>query len=240
MHLFELAKNRGFQYAIAITMLWHFFWFFAVTIDVKTPAAKSRQDFRVHFVGPVLSDDAFNMIVALKPELSQTRYHIPEDFTQNLEPATGSLDRRSPGDLVSVPMGRTTWSALRGTIQGEKPYADTDFYHKFSIDVAKSPFSVSGDLKDRDLLYLPDVPKQPLSLKLEQPSGVSDAEFEITVDPSGTVTRVENLISSGDPEADLMWQRYLRKWQFMPLERVGKAPVQKGQVRVTFDRKNKI
>jgi len=238
MFLTEAVKNRGFQYAIAISVLWHLFWFFAITIDIKAPASKHRPDLKVYFLGPVLSDDAFNMIVALKPELSETSYRAPEDFSQNLEPEMGTLERLSPGDLVSVPLGRATWGALRGVIKAEKPYADTEFYQKFSIDIVKSPFPIQGDLKRRDILYLPELPEEPLALNLEEPALIPEAEFELTVSDSGEVTRVENIISSGQPEVDLTWQRYLKKWQFMPQERKAKKGPQKGIVRVTFNPKS--
>ena len=235
MPILGLLKNRGFQYAILVACVWHLFWFFAVHIDVNAKTQKTPQDLKIYFVGPVLSDDAFNMMVALKPELSQTQYSVPDSFTESLEPEQGRLGRHEPGDLVSVPLGRTTWSALSGLLGNDKPYADTDFYQRFSIDLMKSPFRIEGELKDREILHLPDLPKRPADLNFDKTATLDKGQFELTVDASGQVTRVETLISNGDPEIDLLWNRYLKEWQFMPLEAQAGDRVQQGEVHVSLE-----
>jgi len=229
----EVFKNPGYQYAMLASVLWHLFWFFGLAVDVKAPEEKVRPDLKIHFLGPVLSDDAFNMIVATKPELSRTFYKSAETFEEALEPEAGQLDRRQPGDLLSVPLGRTTWGALRGSLPEEKPYAHEEFIDKFSIDIIESPFPVEGDLKDRDLFHLPDLPKKAPPLSEEMPSAGA-AEFRVRVDAEGVVRKIENVISSGDPETDLVWQRYLKKWQFMPLDVPEGDAVQEGLIKVRY------
>ncbi len=229
----DSLRNRGFQIAIACSLSWHAFWLFAVTADF-TPAEPARKPMRIYFLGPVLTDDSFNMLVAGKPELSATHYLAAEEsVAQNLEPPLENLGRQQPGDLVSVPSGGATWSILRGVLQTDQVRSAPLFAEKFNVDIARSPFPISGPIAKRGLIHVP-----PPSLSLASVGGddmmLLEAVFEITVDPKGDVTRVDILSSSGDSGRDVVWQNYLKKWQFFPLDAFSDGD-QKGQIRIRPD-----
>ena len=223
-------REKGFQYAIAGSLLWHFFWLFVVAVNFSGGAVEARKNTRIYFIGPVLSDHAFNVLLSNKPEMSQTIYRTLPEIEETLEPEIENLGRQSPGDAVSVPTGRSSWSHLQGVLRASAPgHHDALFYEKFQADIAASPFPVSGDLQKRDILYLPDLPLAASAAREGAPSG--EAVFKLTVSADGKVTRAENTVSSGDASLDLVWQKYLEGWQFLPLEG-GSGPDQTGQVRL--------
>lgn len=226
----ELSESRPLRTAILASLLWHLIWLFVIFIDVSDPPAKPRLDPKIYFVGPILSDDAFNMILASKPEFSTTVYRSEAQTAPGLEPQTQEMERPEPGDLVSVPMGQSTWATLRGHMKDEKPYPETLFQKKLPISLISTPFKIEGEeLAERGLLSVPTIPRLPdptLS------NTWTDPEFEITVSGLGKVTEAKLTISSGDPQADLVIGRYLQQWQFIPLEESEQARDQKGTVRI--------
>ena len=227
-------KERGFQLAIIGSVVWHFFWLFGVQVNEYPHERSGSSKTRIYFLGPVLTDEAFNMIVSTKPELSETLYRSASQLIQTLEPEIENLSRHTPGDLVSIPFGQRTWHSLRGILEIQRQRQPSYFYEKFSVDIIKSPFPLTGDLAKRDLFYLPQLPRKPD--RLLYPEGITvgpEALFEITVNAKGEVTKVENIVSTGNPEEDLIWNRYLKDWQFMPFPGES-GPNQKGQLRVGF------
>jgi hypothetical protein len=226
--------NRSFLAALVVSVLWHLFWFFVVTVKVQLPAATARSQMRIYFIGPVLNDDAFNLIVQEKPELSKTVYRNPSFEPESLEPSTSAMNRRRPGDLTSVPFGRNSWKSFGGVLSSTKPLAGADFIERFSIDIAKSPFTIEGALKDRGIFTIPPLPKQNVSLNSSDARASEISAFEITVNPAGEVVKITNLISGGDPSLDLEWRRYLKSWEFLPLPDNVEQVDQKGTVHLEF------
>ena len=226
---FEIFRNRGFQYAAVGSLLWHAFWLFGVSANF-TPAGAAPKPTRIYFLGPVLTDDSFNMILATKPELSETRYVADAALAQELEPALENLGRQSPGDLVSVPSGGATWNILRGVLESGRARSAPPFAEKFNVDIAAGPYPVTGALAERGLLR---VPKPPPSLTApgEEDAGLSEAVFALTVNAQGDVVSADVRASSGSPERDLEWRDYLKKWQFVPLPSYLTSD-QKGEVRI--------
>ncbi len=219
MSLVVFLKQRGVQYGVAGSVIWHLFWMFAISVTFVSPAI-DRKATRIHFIGPVLSDDAFNTIVSLKPEVSETFYRSAETLAgETLEPEIGALGHQSPGDIVSVPTGSAAWNLLRGTLG--RSGSDTPFDEKLQVRILESPYPITGNLKDRDLFFVPPAPAL----------AAGEAEFELTVDAGGKVASAENIASSGNPETDRAWQSHLKAWQFMPADESAPAK-QTGRVRV--------
>jgi len=91
---------------------------------------------------------------------------------------------------------------------------------------------VSGAARNRKLLYKPELPvKHILPTEFESDSSVT-VKFKIS--RHGFVEGPECITSSGSSEIDQMALRYIRKWQFAPVEDVSE-PAQEGMVRVVFD-----
>lgn len=229
----EFQESRPLRVAVLASLLWHLVWLFVIFIDVEDPVSKAKLEPKIYFVGPILTDDAFNMILEVKPEFSTTTYRSGDLSSPTLEPQPQEMERPDPGDLVSVPLGQSTWSRLRGKIQGEKPYPQTLFRKKLAVkQLAEPPFPITGsDLKGRALLSVPVFPRIPIRGEALR----ADPEYELTVSGAGIVTEARLEISSGDPEVDRVLGRYLSQWQFVPLEERLRATSGKGRVRVPLD-----
>ncbi len=232
----ELFYNRGYRYAVILSLLWHLFWLFFIRVDVDIASKVAKRNMKIYFVGSVLSDDTFNMLLETKPELSQSIYKPTDEMRQSLEPSTGAMMRRMPGDLVSVSVGRNTWNSLNGISRDDKLYTNRDLYERFPINLSESPYPIEGELKGRAILYLPKQPKRPVGLE-DTTLTNGRAEYEIAVNPAGDMISIVNRTSSGSPDIDILWQAYLKKWQFFPLK--GAATTnQKGTITLTFASKN--
>lgn len=230
----ELQNSRPLKTAIAVSLLWHLIWLFVITIDMESPGNRPKLEPKIYFVGPILSDAAFNMILAEKPEFSTTVYRGQQSpAAPSLEPQPQAMERAEPGDLVSIPLGQSTWSSLRGHLKSEKPYPEVLFRKKLQpTAVVRPPFPVgNGPLENRSLLSVPAFPELPNRGEVPW----VDPEFELTVSGEGIVQEARLAVSSGDPETDRVIERYLKQWQFVPSEESARGSVERGRVRVPAD-----
>ena len=189
--------------------------------------AKART--RIVSLGPVLDDKMFRALIETKPEYSQTFYRRLSDFSSPVEIQAKTVERYSRGSVVSMPFGKKTWNAIRGLIGGTKASPEHEFISRIKIGYAAESAGIEGELKDRPLLSRPEEPMPPAG------SGPStknaEATIEFTVDPSGLVNQAQVVVSSGNPELDLLWVRYLKGWQFAPLSLENRAGDQKGKIK---------
>ena len=105
---------------MGVSVLWHLFWFFAVTIVVTPPAERPKAMPRVTALGPVLDDAIFRTLVESRPEVSKAFYRQPADFSTATDVPTETLQHYAPGDVVSVPTGKKFSSALKDALAGSK------------------------------------------------------------------------------------------------------------------------
>lgn len=211
-------RNRGIQYGIAASLLWHSLWIFVIAIDVSDPEHSGRRDIAINFMGPVLTDDAFNLIVSGLPRISDSEYALPDSFGEALEPRKVQMQRYVPNGLNSLSLGRSTWQELSDFVSTDKPIAAMDVAAELQIEGLRSPFPISGGLSERKVVNVP-LMQNSKSIK-ENFSEAIDAEYELLVSGSGDVIDVLRRVSSGNPELDNYWIRYLKSWKFESLNGV--------------------
>ncbi len=118
--------DRPLLLGILISFLWHFFWFFSVTITVgpsKNISHKART--RSVSLGAVLDDTIFRTLVESRPQVSEAFYRHMSDFRPApAEPEVPTSPRHAPGDVVSVPFGKKYADALKEIVSGDKPSPD--------------------------------------------------------------------------------------------------------------------
>lgn len=221
--------NRSFFLGLFFSLLWHVFWFFSVQIAVSPEKAKIKTHPKVVSLGAVLDDAIFKTLVETKPQFSETFYRQEADFTTPLEPVIQKIERHAPGDVVSVPMGQRFMTSLRGLVGGRKSEPVYEFVPRIAPSVVDDASSIEGEVRSRKVVTRPTEPL----LRPNAPASLKSAEVEIlfTVDTLGAVTAAEVASSSGDAESDLLWVRYLKDWQFAPLDLRRPAAPQTGRAR---------
>ncbi len=224
-------RDRSFIWALAVSVLWHCFWFFSVTIVVSPPRKQEKNRPKMVSLGPVLNDRIFKTLVETKPQFSQTFYRQPSDLLKPMEVPTRTIERHAPGDVVSLPEGKNFFNSLKALIGGSKSSPDYEFAEKLPAPVTGTPYEIEGELKNRQVLSLPEEPSLPPGADPSFKN--SRTEIEFTVETSGSVDVAQVVSSSGDLSVDLAWMKYLRSWQFVPLQ-AGNASDQKGRAKFRF------
>ena len=213
-------NDRPFFWAALFSLLWHFFWFFSVTITVGPSEWARRTKTRSVALGPVLDDEIFKTLVENRPQVSEAFYRHMSDFEPPMPsaPEAPAIERHAPGDVVSVPFGKKFIARLKEFMDGDKP----------SPDFAAGSFiafeSLEGEVRNRPLLSRP--PRPDFSEEQRSTLGGSEVLLEFTVGASGQVTDARVLVSSGDPAADRLWEEYLEGWRFTA------GPEEKGRTRL--------
>ncbi len=122
----SLIPDRAFVLALAISVLWHFFWFFSVRIVVSTPRKVEKARPELVSLRPAIDDALFKTLVDTKPEITQSFYRRPADFEAAADLPPQAAERYSPGDIVSVPFGKRFLATLKNFVGGVKPSSDFD------------------------------------------------------------------------------------------------------------------
>ena len=188
--------DRSFFFAFLVSLLWHLFWFFSVTIVVTPPKKSLKTQPVIVSLGPVLNDAIFKTLVESRPEISKAFYRPPADFSTATEIPIQTIERYSPGDVVSIPLGKKFMNTLKDILEGSKISHDADDY-----------FELSGAAGRFQILSRPPAPGGKFF------AGQS-TEIEFSIDAHGRVLDPEVVMSSGDASVDLTWENHLRQWIF--------------------------
>lgn len=230
----RLFQNKTFMTALGLSILWHAFWFFSLTISVNPNKKIIKSRPKIVSLGPVLDDKIFRTLIENKPELSTTFYRRLADFSSPVEIQTKTAERYTPGSVVSLPFGKKSWNRVRGLIAGSKVSPEHEFISKINIGFADEASGIDGELKNRPVLSKAGEPTFPIDM--DPAFKNSEVTIEFTVDISGMVSEAQVISSSGSPNIDLLWVRYLRHWQFAPLSADQSVSDQKGTVKFHFPR----
>ncbi len=198
--------DRSFLFALLVSMLWHLFWFFSVTIVVMPPKKIPGIQPKIVSLGPVLDDAIFKTLVESRHEISKAFYRQPADFSSATEVPMQTIERYSSGDVVSVPLGKKFMNTLKDLVGGGK----------VSPDAGLPQWDLAGAEDYFEFLGVSDVP--PILSRPPVPGGAfsagQSAEIEFSIDARGKVLSPKVVFSSGEPSADLAWENHLRQWIF--------------------------
>lgn len=115
---------------ITLSLAWHFFWFFALTITVSPEKIRHLARPRIVSLGSVLDDTMLRTLVDTRPQPSEAFYRHLTDFT----PVTGvplkTVGRVSPSDVVSLPYEKKLSAFFRNILSGEKTSPADEFLPK--------------------------------------------------------------------------------------------------------------
>ncbi len=213
-------RDRSFLFAFAVSVLWHLFWFFSVTIVVTPEKSKRLSMTKTVSLGPVLDDALFRTLVESRPEVSKAFYRPLTDFESVAEIPAQIMERHAGGDVASLPMGKNFSQFLKRLVGGNKALPENASDHPgFSGD--SSFFELTGEISKDQILSYPPAPKGFLPEALE---------MEFTLAADGKVLEIEIIRSSADPAEDQRWENYLRQWLFLPAPVLGDSGPLKGKV----------
>lgn len=228
--------HRLFWLGLLISILWHFFWFFAVKITVNPAAMLARQKPRVVSLGPVLDDTIFRTLAENKPKYTETFYRRLSDFSFATDLKVETLSRFSSGEVVSVPLSKRALDAMREALGGVKGIPDFGAipFPGSSAEEAK----IEGEAASLQILSKPPKPQFPFGVNPEYKFAETVVEF--AVDAKGSISRAQVFVSSGSQEADAVWVSYVREWQFSPFSTSASETQEKiGRIRLLFDERGR-
>src|SRR3989338_1705844 len=145
-------RSNGFRYGLILSVLWHLLWLFAVRVDVNAARSPFGVKPSIHFMGAVIDDTFFEVLVKSRPESGRTAYRALET-EEILEPSPVELTRELPEGIVHTPFVSSS-RALVGVLGGKRGLADNVLGRTLSFQTLQSPYPLSGALSDRDLYYL--------------------------------------------------------------------------------------
>ncbi len=195
--------DRSFLFAVAVSVLWHLFWFFSVTIVVTPPNAKKPSPTKFVSIGPVLDDTIFETLVSSRPEYSKAFYRELSDFDAATELPAPAVERREIGDVTSLPVDVRSARSPR-----QLSFSPSDY------------FKLSGDVDPQQILSRPEPPDV---------NDVRPVELDFEIDGAGKVLSIDVAVSSGDPQLDQRWEDHLRQWLFIPAPVLGAEGRAKGR-----------
>jgi hypothetical protein len=220
-------RDKAFLSALGLSVLWHSFWFFSISVTVvskQPPQARPK----VVSLGPVLDDSIFRTLVETRPELSETFYRRLTDYAKPVELDVQTMERRAPGDIVSLPVGRRILSSIKSLTSGDKISPEMEFGSRLKSGYSEEIDGLEGEVRDRLLLSRPETPALPAGFKESLRS--IEIIFEFSVDQDGYVLEQTTLVSTGNRTVDVLWENYLKGWRFEP-SRETSAKSQKGKIR---------
>jgi len=142
--------DRSFLFAFSVSVLWHLFWFFSVTIVVTPAKIKSATQTKTVFLGPVLNDAIFRTLVESRPEVSKAFYRKLAEYEPATEVPTQTIERHASGDVTSLPEGKNFAQSLKALIGGSKSAPEG------WADLPAPVLGGSGPLKGKEIFKSPD------------------------------------------------------------------------------------
>ena len=128
-----MRADKSFAMALGLSLLWHAFWFFSLTISLNPNKKTAKLKPKIVSLGAVLDDKIFRTLVENRPEISRTFYRRLSDFSSPVELETKTAERYSQGSVVSLPFGRKSLSRVHGLIGGSKTAPEHEFISKIKI-----------------------------------------------------------------------------------------------------------
>ena len=229
-----MFKNRVFNAAFIFSLTWHIVCMSAVDVVILPGRYKARNLTSVSFLGPILEETALQIMLVNKPVAVTTDYQHALKYTHSISEKRGSPFGGYAEDAAagkeSARAEDKISSALARPFQSAKKAPAAIRRARRPRPPVKASGSISGALAEREVIYKPGKPKLPSWIDA---SASYMLELELSVSTQGEVNEVVPVVSSGNPEVDLLGIRYIKAWKFVPLA-YGSADGQRGRVRLIF------
>lgn len=213
----QLFKDRSLNLAILISASWHLVFMFSVTPIL---VSEDIRDYRttISFLGSILEK------VAAVPE---------KTLMQLRDISSKKIDLRQP-EFISKPVRARPDKEGLVVSEDKHKSAVSGMYHKKKErrQIRFKEALVMGGAMNRTVLYKPPLPNVPiLNSDFDSDYNVS---IRFRISRNGFVESPERIKSSGSSDVDQMAIRYVRRWQFVPLEE-NVEDTQEGIIHIDFD-----
>lgn len=214
---FHMFTNRAFNAAFLLSLAWHLLCMSMVSIVVLPGKYKARELTSVSFLGPILGETALEIMLVNKPVAITTRYHRTLRYTHSFDKKEKLLLKERAGDRAKKHksaydeggIGRASATIFNR----DKEIPNIVKRGRRQDDYPKSSSELLGSIARREVIYRPTKPKLPSRVMSSAPFTL---ELEFSVSAQGEIKKVVPVVSSGNPEVDLLGTRYLKGWKFAP------------------------
>lgn len=108
--------DRSFTTAVVLSVLWHLFWFFTITVNVNPMKRYAHMRPKMVAFGPVMEDTIFRTLAQNKPQNTQTFYRRMSDFETYTASQVKMLGAGETGRVVSLPQDQAQSALLTSDV----------------------------------------------------------------------------------------------------------------------------
>lgn len=216
-------------YVFAISIIWHIGWGLLFKVELGEPKPKNIDMTETVFLGDFIHKDH------LMAKLSSFEGQDSEEVIKVIEPSCTRVSML-PEKRYFIDSKERDLFYKKGL---EEDYAELTIFKSLKVlkplPKEKDEVDIEGPLKNRGLLYTGLKPEIPKWLKDQ---GSFNVRFKLYVDKKGRVVFIEQVLSSGDLEIDLLAKGYLKEWRFSDISKTCNTKYQWGIVEVKLASKN--
>lgn len=229
-----MFANRAFNIALMISFTWHVLCMSLVNIVVLPGKYKMRDLTSVSFLGPILEETALNIMLANKPEAVITTYQyslrdVP-NYVDKEDAALRDKIREEAERYVADNAEDRLGSALNPHFKEKKEMPNFVKRTARPNRQPKPSSAIDGTAAGREIIYKPKIPKLPSRIDAGTPFTM---ELEFWISAQGEVKKIVPVVSSGNPEVDLLGIRYMKAWKFAPTTEALQEE-QNGKIKLVF------
>ena len=207
--------SRDLKMALLVSLGVHILGMSAVTIITLEGMKRTRPYTRVDFLGPILRKTAFDiMLENANPVVRTTyRYTVLPPRTEYLEavaPKRESAVQEFPRNL-EMRMDTPVLDFLTGPKTAPEAAMDLTADDLATGRQVADKTEVAGE---RKVIYRPDAPF--IMRGLHGDKETFRGRARVLIDKSGKVKKAELLTTTGYPELDIMFFKFVRGWIFEP------------------------
>ena len=235
-----MFTNKAFNITFLISLVWHLFCMSFINIVVLPGRYKTRELTSVSFLGPILERTALEIMLINKPVGVTTRYQYSSKSPYSLdrkeklplENETKDEAKKYISTHSEDNMGKVPGTILQSDKEVPNPSITKETRAK---DAYKGLNEISGPVAAREVIFKPSKPELPSWITAGVPFTL---ELEFSVSTQGEIKKIVPVVSSGNPEVDLLGIRYLKGWKFAPLTH-GLQRDESGRIKFIFGTEDK-
>ncbi len=209
-----------FQKALFISFGWHIFCFFAVVIIIAPVTLKEERFSKINFIGPILDKDTFGYFNQGEGFDRSRKKGKGKELMQTAKTDVSFAEERLR-HATSVPFLSKPYNNSITEIIKEKKDAQIDLPLLTQQTVTSGVGRIESEVAKRSVLYKPPTPVITGTFQAGKapPKGEKFLiKLRFLISPEGNVIFIEKIKSCGYPDIDLVAIRYMKKWQFVPLD----------------------